>query len=49
MKQHKPIPLDQLRMNAAEYDGIMRAAFEVKPKKEQRKRMHRKGGTRKAR
>jgi hypothetical protein len=49
VKQHKTIPLDQLHMNAAEFDGIMRAAFEVKPKKEQRKRMRRKGGSRKAR
>jgi hypothetical protein len=49
VKQHKPIPLDQLRMNAAEFDGIMRAAFEVKPKKDQKKPMRRKGGTRKAR
>ena len=47
--KHKTIPLDQLRMNAAEFDGIMRAAFEVKPKKEHKKRIRRKGGSRKAR
>ena len=46
--KHKTIPLDQLRMNAAEFDGIMRAAFEVKPPKG-KKKMRRKGGSRKAR
>ena len=43
MKQHKPIPLDQLRMNAAEFDGIMRVAFEVKPRKK-KQRARRRGG-----
>ena len=47
--KHKTIPLDQLRMKAAEFDGIMSAAFEVNPKKDQKKPIRGKHSKRKVR